>query len=83
MARRIAVLVVMVFFAAGTVAAMAGDGSGCQEKNALQCMYDWFAGCNKSCPKTPDNTCRACDKACCRTCQTDCSGKCCADCCKK
>ena len=83
MLRRIVVFTLIVFFATGTLVAMAGDKSAGQEKSGWQCAYNWFAGLDKACAKTAENCCRACGKICCKTCQTDCGGKCCSACCKK
>ncbi|MDP1759840.1 MAG: hypothetical protein Q8K77_08600, partial [Thermodesulfovibrionales bacterium] len=49
MAKRILMFVlVAVFLMTSTIPAMAGDKSGCDGKNVLQCMYDWFGGCDKA-----------------------------------
>ena len=77
----VVLLLVAMFLVTGTVV-MAGEGSSCKDKNVMQCMYNWFAGCDKAPAKTADNTCMACCKKCCQTCQTDCGCKCCAKCSK-
>lgn len=77
MVKRIAVLVVVVFFALGTFTAMAGDKAPCQDKNVLQGMYNWFSNLDKAC------RCKNCGKTCCEACKTDCGGTCCSACVKK
>ena len=77
----VVLLLVAMFLVTGTVVMAEGKCSG-QGKNVLQCMYNWFAGCDKAPAKTADNTCMSCAKKCCQTCQTDCGCKCCAKCSK-
>ncbi|MEI6863474.1 MAG: hypothetical protein WCK38_03640 [Candidatus Omnitrophota bacterium] len=78
----VALVLVAVFLTAGTFV-MAEGKSSCGDKNVLQCMYNWMAGCDKAPAKTAENSCMSCGKKCCQTCQTDCDCKCCAKCVKK
>ena len=75
----VALALVAVFLVTGTVV-MAEGKSCCSDKNVLQCMYNWFAGCEKAPAKTAENSCMACGKKCCQTCQTNCGHSCCAKC---
>lgn len=78
----IAVLVA-VFVFAGAAVVMAGDSDSSCDKNAMQSMYDWFAGCGNKTANSTECVCRTCKKACCEKCNENCGGKCCADCGKK
>ncbi len=72
-------ILVAVFLVAGSIVMAEGKSCG-QDKNVLQCMYNWFAGCDKAPAKTAENSCMSCGKKCCQTCQTECGCKCCAKC---
>lgn len=83
MLKRIMVLAVVVFFAAGTLTAFAGDKASCS-KGFLQGIYDWCAGMDKPGGKKVEETCcKACGKECCKTCHEECGCQCCANCGKK
>ncbi|GEM_PF-6227530 len=82
--RKIVALVVVVLFVTGSfVAAMAADKTACDDKNVLQCAYNWFSGMGKTCEKSSTCCCKACNTQCCKTCDSDCGGKCCSGCVKK
>lgn len=77
MAKRVLFIAFVVFFALGTVTALAA------ENGFWQSMYDGFSGWGKSCEKSTTSTCccKSCGKQCCAKCDTDCGGKCCSKCC--
>ena len=83
MAKKVVILTLVVFFAIGAVAVIAGGDSSCKGKNALQSVYNWFGSWDKVCVNKDARLCKACDKKCCADCNMDCGGTCCPNCCKK
>ncbi len=83
MTRRMVILVFLVFFALGTIAAMAADGPVTRKKSVLQAMYNWFGTWDKLCVNRSERCCKACEKKCCDDCNIDCGGTCCSNCVKK
>ena len=79
MLKKIVVIALLVFFAAGTFTVMAGEKAAGKDENALQSMYNWFSGWDKA----SECCCKTCGKQCCKNCNADCGGKCCSECGKK
>ncbi len=83
MIRRVAILVFLLFFASGTIAAMAAGGPATGKKSYFQEYYNWFGTWDKLCLNKSDRFCRACEKKCCDNCNMNCGGTCCSNCGKK
>lgn len=83
MVRKVVILVLVAFFAVGTLSAMAVERGASGNDNALQGMYDWFSSWKVSCHESAQCYCKTCGAQCCKACNSDCGGKCCSACVKK
>ena len=62
MIRRIAILVLLIFFIIGIAAVMAEDKAACKDKGALQSAYNWFGSWDKLCVNKSERCCKVCEK---------------------
>ncbi|MCX5665510.1 MAG: hypothetical protein NT036_00445 [Candidatus Omnitrophica bacterium] len=83
MVRRIAILVFLVFFASGAIAATSVSGAAKRKNNITQSIYNWLGTWDKLCVNRSERCCKACEIKCCEDCNIDCGGTCCSKCVKK